>query len=990
MYGRKLKVKKKSKTGIKSNDGGSNWGPRVALYEREREQATHQQYVQKQQVRPPQQHNQASTSSSASVSNSATYSTHYGLQDKYSSSKQRLKEKENNDSGIVPSSINSHYSGSCSSNYHQRALPINVPLPTSAPARPGKQLPSSGNSLNSSNGNLSKPLTVIIPPPEHFPVASDFGPDRHSSVPSTKTWRSSPDHQPDIDNDSDIERGHTRIAPPPEFGKNVKQSSHGPLSPTIIVIDSPRRANSRTEHSSDQYETRQAKSNENADERDSLSQMNHLILEATPEKVSGAAISALAQGLAMVYVPMESTPVPGPSSSSKPLKKTAEQQAVENLDDVIDSISRSGRSSTTGSCTYSTEPMEEPKVEKPLLQTVALLREKESEMDSLLESFDSVMFKPKPNAVAGINPGICGNTFNNNGNNSSASTNSPNSSDSGSSKGYENTRSEADISGATGPPPTPVRVKQQISESPPPLPPPNIKPKKPDKNLRFSEQLENIHQSPFHRTKLPRLGKKVSIPTTPETQSQHSQQDTQSVTTEVVDLKRFNTMSTGHASESSFPTVLSCGHMKTSSNYSTLSSVTSSLTDDDHDDRNSKRDSRSAIQQLRDLSILIGGGQNNSNGSPPVVPTTNNKDKVKSEKHRRDSQGSSGTDSGKGSGSSPTETSPKDNKNSYGIPCAFSKSDCDDCYKVFKNPLAIDSSCSHSSGTSPLSSQDRCENYHRHLIIQEQSRLKHSAGKSRSHNLSSQGSSSGSSTGTGGMKKSKKSKKHKKTHQLVFEYCDCRHCDCSAHRTLSEGQSGIISSKKPHQDLQLVVGRNKNNVGLKSNNDILNTMPNGSNGNGANRNKRSPGNSSSSGNDSHPNNSNLFTIDEEEIGEVGDFTANPNTNQKQTFMDVAAKDLNSDEGKDHWHPKCWLATDATMGWSDLESLYSQNVKLDKPQNINDECWTCWKEIAENRKFTGPDANRTVDRTKRMFIWLNKRHKEFNAPWWEVGFVFFVK
>ncbi|ODM98069.1 Patronin [Orchesella cincta] len=92
---------------------------------------------------------------------------------------------------------------------------------------------------------------------------------------------------------------------------------------------------------------------------------------------------------------------------------------------------------------------------------------------------------------------------------------------------------------------------------------------------------------------------------------------------------------------------------------------------------------------------------------------------------------------------------------------------------------------------------------------------------------------------------------------------------------------------------------------------------------------------------------------------------------------------NSRSHTQHSHPKCWLAPDATLGWSDLESLYSQNMKVDgkAPPVLRDECPTCWKELSEMKKNC-PDPNRTVDRTKRMFIWLNRRHKEFHAPWWE--------
>ncbi|CAL8072232.1 unnamed protein product [Orchesella dallaii] len=92
---------------------------------------------------------------------------------------------------------------------------------------------------------------------------------------------------------------------------------------------------------------------------------------------------------------------------------------------------------------------------------------------------------------------------------------------------------------------------------------------------------------------------------------------------------------------------------------------------------------------------------------------------------------------------------------------------------------------------------------------------------------------------------------------------------------------------------------------------------------------------------------------------------------------------NSRSHTQHSHPKCWLAPDATLGWSDLESLYSQNMKVDgkAAPGLRDECPTCWKELSEMKK-NAPDPNRTVDRTKRMFIWLNRRHKEFHAPWWE--------
>lgn len=93
----------------------------------------------------------------------------------------------------------------------------------------------------------------------------------------------------------------------------------------------------------------------------------------------------------------------------------------------------------------------------------------------------------------------------------------------------------------------------------------------------------------------------------------------------------------------------------------------------------------------------------------------------------------------------------------------------------------------------------------------------------------------------------------------------------------------------------------------------------------------------------------------------------------------------STRSSQHAHPKCWLAPDATLGWSDLESLYSQNMNHGRsrtPAALRDECPTCWKELSEMKKNC-PDPNRTVDRTKRMFIWLNRRHKEFHAPWWEV-------
>jgi hypothetical protein len=113
----------------------------------------------------------------------------------------------------------------------------------------------------------------------------------------------------------------------------------------------------------------------------------------------------------------------------------------------------------------------------------------------------------------------------------------------------------------------------------------------------------------------------------------------------------------------------------------------------------------------------------------------------------------------------------------------------------------------------------------------------------------------------------------------------------------------------------------------------------------------------------------LFTIDEEDerrydYGVLRTRNNHPEDEEKRT---------------NHLHPKCWLAPDATMGWSDLESLYSQNMKAESPQDINGECWTCWKELSQSKQT----SNTTMDRTKRMFIWLNKRPKEFNAPWWEV-------
>ena len=313
------------------------------------------------------------------------------------------------------------------------------------------------------------------------------------------------------------------------------------------------------------------------------------------------------------------------------------------------------------------------------------------------------------------------------------------------------------------------------------------------------------------------------------------------------------------------------------------------------------------------------------------------------------------------------------NPTSAGYPlsstCVFGNGDCDDCFMVFRNPLASSSSDSshHSSGTSPLLScnprisgnsganHEQQQRRHHHLIIQEQNSsssklLKQSVGK-KSGSHASISSSSHHSTSSTSKKSKKSSKKHKKTHELVFEYCDCRHCDC---------RGGGSASVKPQIELN---GKN-HQISLTPSMNF-------------NGNRDSPTNSSV---DLHQNN-NLFTIDEEEIADVLEFNAR---NQTQNFMDVTIKDFNSPEGKDpHWHPKCWLAPDPTMGWSDLESLYSQNMKLDKPLNINDECWTCWREVAEHKRLTGTDSNRTIDRTKRMFIWLNKRHKEFNAPWWEV-------
>lgn len=412
-----------------------------------------------------------------------------------------------------------------------------------------------------------------------------------------------------------------------------------------------------------------------------------------------------------------------------------------------------------------------------------------------------------------------------------------------------------------------------------------------------------------------------------------------------------------------------------------------------------KEKNRSVLQQLRELSILIGGGgpgsgrsendklfsqlrdqkESLSTGRPENKTTVvvksfrlHEDDSTRKLSDATDNSADSGKGSGTGSGStsvsisgsSPLQSSPDslqmDSVNQqqqqldcHGVssPCVF-RSDCNECLmfnkprKGFQKPNNSVEICGKSE---PLTGSNK-------------SLKKQSAGVSKKsapsklilRRKSSRCSKSSSSKASSNKPSRKKSK------NLILEYCECSSCNFGKHNDrhpplppLPTLNSLISTSSEKSGESVRKVSTTSSSSGHSSSVKLSRSVAfrTSSRLNPRNSSKCSPIISNSECSNG------LFTIAEEENASMDSklrnksYNENLRRNAHANHSSEAGGDIDVlTNGSPHWHPDCWLAADPLLsGWSDLESLYSLNAKNENPLSINGECWTCWTEISEIKR-----------------------------------------
>jgi len=1076
MYSRKLRQpnKKRRNSITKTKGGGSNWGPRIALYEREKAAAA---------VSETNTNNQTDGANHG-LKHGPGLPTYYKRRERRSSisyssmSSGPLSQSASSSSYIYNSGsqIKSSESGSTSKGTDSALYTLHSSVFTDD--EEGEPHHRNENDLTH-EAELTRPLSLLIPPQNVYDL--DFEKSRRldeDSLASTQTYRSSCDEEPTsppevVQNESI----NNQIQATGILQVSTTQPQIHPCPPEKLEAGARQHAEANSSSASKNHKLNKEEGirkqkhygHDQGSTRSSYKSLARDLPIDSPVatlkgKVDGSTIAALAQGT-LVYVPMESVPRSKSAAAINTIGRVKGKRHEGNNDDGNDT---DDEESLYDEATF------EPKCSSPVSTPnfPSMQQDVEQEMESSLQSFDSTLFKKMTSPVKGaMKKSHTSETF------LSASDNNV-------SEAQDCVDNECGGGSCK-----PVDSERQI------------------KSIRFSEI--NVEIPASRQSERDETGDQSSSEEKYRVQKVTLTLPGQDPPCEQELLINYSNV-TDHYS----CTMLSCGHTKTD-NYSTLSSIASrqiSEVDGDFSERTSV-DTRSALQQLRDLSLLIGGSFHNSAAEKENKRSFRLHESTRaicsSTSTRKDLREEITDDSGKGSGSSRTQTSsdaspqagcsslesspnslsinnnsehetkkemPTEAKNSSNIrdsnhqkpgepnksshgnihpvpskcPCGkrscLFHTDCEECIKLltenpYERPLTARIWCNSSNSNNNNITRKRGDKGFKNAMLMRKNSNRSSINSSSRRKsaaivkLKRTPSKTYNVNNTNMLMKGGRGHGPKKP-TVLLEYCDCDRCE----QMYAQIGDGVISSSGAVVDNKVMISRmndrNSSSYGSVESSDRNRKISSSSSSSSklnrsvafrekSGKRQSLPGyqlNKSGNNVDScsqlHPmiiqqsgvfirggypnvnnpiccngrhNNmskSGLFTIEEREesLYNGGNTFCNVSNNSKDKRMRnrqrMEARTMVPPSPADFSKEKNWGIPDAAFGWSDLESLYSQNMKNESPAKLNDDCWTCWKEVAESKK-TSVDPNRTVDRTKRMFIWLNRRQKEYQAPWWEV-------